>query len=55
MERVRIATSQPYPQFAGRDLADIAVEWSVNLVEAAKRLQPASAIYFSSRPGHFSG
>ena len=45
--RVRIADSGPHPELAGRELADIAAEWGVDRAEAAKRLQPASAIYFS--------
>jgi N-acyl-D-amino-acid deacylase len=45
--RVRIAASRPHPEQAGRDLADIAVDWGVDREEAARRLQPASAIYFS--------
>jgi N-acyl-D-amino-acid deacylase len=45
--RVRIATSRPHPEAAGRELADIAAEWGVDRAEAAQRLQPASAIYFS--------
>ena len=45
--RVRIATSRPHPEQAGRDLADIAADWGVDREEAARRLQPASAIYFS--------
>jgi N-acyl-D-amino-acid deacylase len=31
---------------AGRELADIAREWNVELLKAAARLQPAGAIYF---------
>jgi N-acyl-D-amino-acid deacylase len=34
------------PEQAGRDLAEIAREWGVPLREAAKRLQPAGAIYW---------
>ncbi|HEV2675131.1 MAG TPA: D-aminoacylase [Aliidongia sp.] len=49
--RVRIATSGSHPEQAGRDLADIAAEWGLGLVEAAERLQPASAIYFSMDEG----
>jgi len=49
--RVRIATSRPHPEQAGRELADIAAEWGVGREEAAKRLQPASAIYFSMDEG----
>ncbi len=44
--RVLIASSQPHPECAGRDLADIATEWGVTQTEAAQRLQPGSAIYF---------
>jgi N-acyl-D-amino-acid deacylase len=44
--RVLIASSVPHPECAGRDLDDIAREWSVAKDEAARRLQPGSAIYF---------
>jgi N-acyl-D-amino-acid deacylase len=44
--RVLIAHSEPEPQMAGRDLDDIAREWGCSKLEAVKRLQPASAIYF---------
>ena len=44
--RVLIASSEPHPECAGRDLADIASEWGVAKDEAARRLQPGSAIYF---------
>lgn len=44
--RVLIASSEPHPEHTGRDLDDIATEWGVSKVEAAARLQPASAIYF---------
>lgn len=44
--RVLIASSVPHPECAGRDLADIAAEWGVDRVEAARRLQPGSAVYF---------
>ncbi|MDQ7973272.1 MAG: D-aminoacylase [Rhodocyclaceae bacterium] len=44
--RVLIAGSEPHPECAGRDLADIAREWGVDKEEAARRLQPGSAIYF---------
>ena len=49
--RVRIATSRAHPEQAGRELADIAADWGVGRAEAAKRLQPASAIYFSMDEG----
>lgn len=44
--RVLIATSEPHPECAGRFLHDIAAEWQVSPAEAARRLQPGSAIYF---------
>jgi N-acyl-D-amino-acid deacylase len=34
---------------AGRELDDIAREWAVDKLEAVRRLQPASAIYFMMR------
>jgi N-acyl-D-amino-acid deacylase len=44
--RVLIASSTPHPEMAGRDLDQIAAEWGVAKDEAARRLQPGSAIYF---------
>jgi N-acyl-D-amino-acid deacylase len=44
--RIMIAWSTPHPEATGRNLADIAKEWGVDLHEAARRLQPAGAIYF---------
>lgn len=44
--RVLIASSEPHPECAGRDLGDIAREWGVEESEAARRLQPGTAIYF---------
>jgi N-acyl-D-amino-acid deacylase len=44
--RVLINTSVPHPECNGRDLADIAAEWGVPREEAARRLQPGSAVYF---------
>jgi len=44
--RVLIASSVPHPECAGRDLDDIAKEWGLAKDEAARRLQPGSAIYF---------
>ncbi len=45
--RILITWSKPVPEAGGRDLADIANEWRVDLEEAARRLQPAGAIYFA--------
>src|SRR5690606_30504255 len=44
--RVLIASSEPHPECAGRDLDDIATEWGLTKERAAQRLQPGSAIYF---------
>lgn len=44
--RVLVASSEPHPECAGRDLDDIAQEWGVSKEQAALRLQPGSAIYF---------
>ncbi|MEA2780073.1 MAG: N-acyl-D-amino-acid deacylase [Rhodospirillaceae bacterium] len=43
--RILIAWSRPHPEATGRDLADIAREWNVDLAEAARRLDPAGANY----------
>ena len=44
--KVLITWSKPAPEQAGRELADIARDWGVGIIEAAERLQPAGAIYF---------
>lgn len=44
--RIQITWSTPHPETAGRGLADIAQEWDCSLDEAARRLDPAGAIYF---------
>jgi N-acyl-D-amino-acid deacylase len=49
--RVLIASSEPHPEMAGRDLDDIAKEWGVAKDEAARRLSPGSAIYFMMDEG----
>jgi N-acyl-D-aspartate/D-glutamate deacylase len=48
-ERVRIdiTWSAPHEEMAGRTLAEIAATWQVSQLEAARRLQPAGAIYHS--------
>ncbi len=45
--RVLVTWSKAHPEASGRDLADIAAEWSCSIHEAADRLQPAGAIYFA--------
>jgi len=44
---IRITWSRPHPEMAGRTLAEIAREWGIAQVEAARRLRPAGAIYYS--------
>jgi N-acyl-D-amino-acid deacylase len=48
-ERVKITItwSTPHPEIAGQTLAQIALKWRVPQMEAARRLQPAGAIYHS--------
>ncbi|MEW6989151.1 amidohydrolase family protein [Colwelliaceae bacterium 6441] len=40
-----ITWSEPHPEKSEQKLADIADDWQVSLMEAAKRLQPAGAVY----------
>lgn len=42
---ILITWSDPHPQQGGRLLADIAADWDVPLIEAARRLMPAGAVY----------
>jgi N-acyl-D-amino-acid deacylase len=44
--RITITWSTPHPEVGGRDLKDIATEWGTSLLDAAKRLQPAGAVYY---------
>ncbi|MCQ3823115.1 N-acyl-D-glutamate deacylase, partial [Streptococcus agalactiae] len=44
--RITITWSTPHPEMGGRDLQDIAAEWAVPLMDAARRLQPARAVYY---------
>jgi len=44
--RVLIASSEPHPECAGRELGEIAQSWGVEESEAARRMQPGTAIYF---------
>ena len=44
--RIMISWSRPHPEMNGRDLQDIAAQWNCDLKEAARRLDPAGAIYF---------
>lgn len=44
--RITITWSTPHPDQGGRDLADIAADWSLFLEDSARRLQPAGAVYY---------
>jgi N-acyl-D-aspartate/D-glutamate deacylase len=44
---ITITWSDPHPEAGGRSLQEIAREWGVPLLDAARRLQPAGAIYHS--------
>jgi N-acyl-D-amino-acid deacylase len=43
---IRISWSDPHPEMTGRMLSDIAAGWNCSLQDAARRLDPAGAIYF---------
>jgi N-acyl-D-amino-acid deacylase len=44
---ITITWSEPHPEMAGQSLAAIAALWNLDQVDAARRLQPAGAIYHS--------
>jgi len=44
--RITITWSTPHPDCGGRDLDAIAADWGLDLQEAARRLQPAGAVYY---------
>jgi N-acyl-D-amino-acid deacylase len=44
---ILITWSEPHPELAGKTLAEVAKQWGISHAEAAKRLQPAGAIYHS--------
>jgi N-acyl-D-amino-acid deacylase len=48
-ERVKITItwSTPHPELAGKSLDQIATDWGVTQVDAARRLRPAGAVYHS--------
>jgi len=45
--KIEITWSSKCPEVAGRTLSDIASEWNLSHLDAAKRLRPAGAIYHS--------
>jgi N-acyl-D-aspartate/D-glutamate deacylase len=44
---ITITWSTPHPEMAGQSLAQIAAAWKMTQLDAARRLQPAGAIYHS--------
>lgn len=44
--RITITWSTPHPAQGGRDLIDIAADWGLPLLETARKLQPAGAVYY---------
>jgi N-acyl-D-aspartate/D-glutamate deacylase len=44
---ITITWSSPHPEMAGKPLEQISKEWNITQLEAARRLQPAGAIYHS--------
>lgn len=42
---ILVTWSEPHPDMGGQLLAGIAAQWEVDLSEAARRLQPAGAVY----------
>jgi N-acyl-D-amino-acid deacylase len=45
-ERVIVTWSEPHPEMAGRDFADIKKDWDCSTEVAVERLLPAGAIYY---------
>jgi N-acyl-D-amino-acid deacylase len=45
--KVLITWCSPYPEYSGRDLAEIAAELGTNSLDAVDQLTPAGAVYFS--------
>lgn len=45
--KIMVTWSTPHPEMASRMLEDIAAEWGCSPEAAAKRLQPAGAVYFA--------
>ncbi|MEA9995127.1 D-aminoacylase [Pseudomonas sp. 10B1] len=44
--RITITWSTPHPDQGGRDLIDIANQWGLSLLDTARTLQPAGAVYY---------
>jgi N-acyl-D-aspartate/D-glutamate deacylase len=44
--RITITWSTPHPDQSGRDLMQIAADWGLSLLDTARKLQPAGAVYY---------
>ncbi|MDB6141579.1 MAG: dan [Pseudomonas sp.] len=44
--RITITWSTPHPEQSSRDLMDIAADWGLSLLDTARKLQPAGAVYY---------
>jgi N-acyl-D-aspartate/D-glutamate deacylase len=44
--RITITWSTSHPDQGGRDLQDIAADWNLSLLDTARKLQPAGAVYY---------
>jgi len=42
---IQVTWSQPHPEMGGKLLATIAAEWQLDLMQTARRLMPAGAVY----------
>ena len=43
---ILVTWSDPHPEQGGKMLAEVAADWSTDLLEAARRLMPAGAVYY---------
>ena len=43
---IKVTWSTPHPEQGGKLLSDIAAEWGMSLMDAARALQPAGAVYY---------
>jgi N-acyl-D-amino-acid deacylase len=46
IDKIVITNSTPHPEVAGRELNDIAAEWSLSVAETVEKLKPAGATYY---------
>jgi N-acyl-D-amino-acid deacylase len=42
---IQVTWCDPHPEMSGKKLTDIAAAWGLGLIDAARRLQPAGAVY----------